>query len=123
MDRPSGGATNGLPNGDGVSNGIANGGELQPPSGTLSATTITTVAVQAGKTKIVLAILKVSHRLQAAMLQCSGVVHCVQRVFGVPPARQVISPFLLPQEIRSWVRCAATKSTSPSVSTSWRVID
>lgn len=51
-------ATNGLPNGGGpglVSNGVD---QAEPPVS--SATTISTVAIQAGKTKIVLAVLKVS---------------------------------------------------------------
>jgi len=61
MDRPTGAAVNGLSNGDGHSNGIANGDDQQSAAGALSSTTtISTVAVQAGKTKIVLAILKVS---------------------------------------------------------------
>lgn len=41
--------------------GVVNGGEANTDGDQQSTTTITTVAVQAGKAKIVLAILKVSH--------------------------------------------------------------
>lgn len=69
MDRPSSAAFNGVTNGDGVSNGIANGDDHQPPADAVSATTtISTVAVQAGKTKIVLAILKVRNVITCTSL-------------------------------------------------------
>ena len=61
---------NGLPNGDGISNGVAVDGIDGP--GSLSATTISTVAVQAGKTKIVLAILKVSQTGENTTSHCAA---------------------------------------------------